>query len=99
MGAFVKLCYFTTYTGVRLPLKLVGPLAEAEITNRNTFIRAHFDGDERVVRLEKCVYGEVVLGHAYDYHPNGVLKRAEIVVRDEDDETTVLHFDENGAAC
>lgn len=91
--------YFTTYTGVRLPLKLVGPLAEAEITNRNTFIRAHFDGAERVVRLEKCVYGDVVLGHAYEYHANGALKRAEIVVRDEDDETTVLHFDENGDAC
>lgn len=94
----MKLSYFTTYTGVRLPLKLVGRLSEAEISNRNTFIRARFDGDDRLVHLEKCVYGEVALGHAYDYHANGSLKRAEIVIHDEDEEVTVLEFDETGAA-
>ena len=83
---------------MRLPLKLVGPLSEAETHNRNTFIRARFDGADRLVRLEKCVYGDVVLGHTYDYHPNGALQRAEIVIHDAEDETTVLEFDETGAA-
>ncbi|MBR9970116.1 DUF6156 family protein [Magnetospirillum sulfuroxidans] len=90
--------YFTTYTGVRLPLKLVGPLDATEINNRNTFIRAGFDAADRLVHLEKCVYGEVALGHAYEYHASGALKRAEIVIHDDDDETTVLEFDESGAA-
>lgn len=89
--------YFTTYTGVRLPLKLVGPLDDADIANRNTFILATFDGDDRLVAVQKRVYGDVVLGHAYAYHGNGALKRAEITVHDEDDEVTVLEFDEAGA--
>lgn len=94
----MEIRYFTTYTGVRLPLKLVGPLDAAEIKNRNTFIRARFDGNDRLVQLEKCVYGDVALGHAYQYHASGVLKRAEIILHDDDDETTVLEFDESGAA-
>lgn len=89
--------YFTTYTGVRLPLKLVGPLSESEILHRNTFIQATFDAAERLVSLQKKVYGDMVLRHAYAYHPNGALKRAEITVMDEDEEVTVLHFDEAGA--
>lgn len=89
--------YFTTYTGVRLPLRLVGPLTEAEINNRNTFILATYDAADRLVAVHKKVYGEVVLGHAYGYHDNGALKRAEITIHDEDEEVTVLEFDETGA--
>lgn len=93
----MKSSYFTTYTGIRLPLKLVGPLSESEINNRNTFIRALYDEDERLVRVEKNVYGAVTLSHSYDYHGNGALKRAEIHIPDEDEDVTVLEFDEAGA--
>lgn len=42
--------YFTSYSGVKLPLKLVGELDEADMRNRNTFFRGHFDG--RLARAE-----------------------------------------------
>ena len=81
--------YFVTYSGVKLPLKLVDPLDAAELNHRNTFIRARFDGDDRLVECEKLVYGEVQLAHRYLYGDDGALRRAEIVM---DDETTVLEF-------
>lgn len=81
--------YFVTYSGVKLPLKLVNPLQPAELNHRNTFIRARFDTADRLVECEKLVYGEVQLTHRYGYDADGTLKRAEIVM---DEETTVLEF-------
>jgi len=88
--------YFLSYGGVRLPLNLLGPLGEADIRNRNTFIRARYDGEDRLVQLEKIVYGDVHLTHRYAYHRNGLLKQAEITMVDEEDEVTILTFDEMG---
>ncbi|MBI4723575.1 MAG: hypothetical protein HY765_00655 [Rhodomicrobium sp.] len=85
--------YFVTYSGVKLPLRLVNQLDAAELENRNTYIRAQFDGQERLIAVEKFVYGEVELAHRYDYHPNGALKAAHITM---DDDTTVLEFGEEG---
>ena len=85
--------YYVTYSGVRLPLKLVNPLEQADIANRNTFIRAWFDSHGRLAQCEKVVYGDVELQHRYDYHANGQLKRAEIT---EADESRVLELDEQG---
>lgn len=87
--------FFVSYTGVRLPLKLVNPLDEAELANRNTFFRADYDDEDRLLGFDKMVYGEVEMAHRYEYHPNGVLKRAEIT--DAEEEVTVLAFDETGA--
>lgn len=81
--------YFGTYSGVKLPLRLVSPLEPAELSHRNTFIRARFDEHDRLVECEKMVYGEVHLAHRYAYGGDGGLSRAEIVM---DDETTVLEF-------
>jgi len=88
--------FFVTYTGIKLPLKLVNPLEDAELTNRNTFFRADFDDEDRLLGFEKIVYGEVEMAHRYEYHASGVLKRAEIT--DAEEEVTVLAFDETGAA-
>jgi len=85
--------YFTTYSGVRLPLRLVNPIDEAELTHRNTFIRAYFDRSERLSGCDKVVYGRVELSHRYSYYDNGTLRQA--VIASEDDETT-LEFDEAG---
>jgi len=87
--------YFLTYTGVGIPFRLVGPLDEAQVPNRNTFIRAWFDSDERLIGFDKLVYGEVELAHRYAYHANGWLARAEIMMCDE--EPIVLQFDKAGA--
>jgi hypothetical protein len=85
--------HYVTYSGIKLPLKLVSPLEPADIANRNTCFRAWFDERERMVQCEKVVYGEVELQHRYEYHDNGSLKQAEIT---EADESRVMYFDEQG---
>jgi hypothetical protein len=81
--------YFVTYSGVKLPLRLVNPLEEAELENRNTYIRAEFDEAGRAVRVEKLVYGEIELSHLYEYREGGTLKTAYISM---DGETTVFNL-------
>lgn len=81
--------YFVTYSGVKLPLKLVNPLEEAELGNRNTFIRAQFDEHGRIVALDKMVYGEIELAHQYEYDESGALTTAHVTM---DGETTILDF-------
>jgi hypothetical protein len=87
--------YFTTYSGVKLPLNLVGPIDEAALANRNTYIRAYVDGAGVLLGVEKIVYGEVEMSHRYHYDEDGGLRRAEIVMPDE--EPTLLRFDASGA--
>jgi hypothetical protein len=86
--------YFTTYSGVKLPLNLVGPIDEAALANRNTYIRAYMDGAGVLLGVEKIVYGEVEMSHRYHYGEDGGLRRAEIVMPDE--EPTLLCFDAAG---
>ncbi len=87
------LLYFLTYSGVRLPLRLVGPLGEHELGHRNTYIRARYDGEGRLIQCEKLVYGEVELTHRYRYDADGALRRAEITI---DDECSVMEFEPQG---
>lgn len=95
-GAGEPACrHFVSYTGVGLPLRLVNPIEAAALSNRNTFIRAYFDDQETLLGFDKLVYGEVELAHRYAYHPSGALRRADIVMLDED--AVTLHFDESGA--
>jgi len=86
--------FFVSYTGVKLPVKLVNPLEEADLSNRNTFIRAVFDGQERLLAFEKMVYGEIEISHKYEYGAGGLVRRAEIFM---DEQTTEMLFDESGA--
>lgn len=83
---------FISYSGIGLPLNLVNPLEST--ANRNTFFRAHYDADERMVLCEKVVYGEVEMTHRYTYYPDGVLQRAEIT--DEDGEVQIVNFAPDG---
>jgi hypothetical protein len=86
--------YFVSYTGIKPPVRLVNPLELADLSNRNTYIVAVFDGQDRLTSFEKMVYGEVEISHKYEYDGEGVLRRAEIFM---DEETTELHFDAQGA--
>jgi len=86
--------YFLSYSGVKLPLNLVSPLEPGELDNRNTYIRAAYDAEDRLVRCEKIVYGEIELKHVYEYDAQGVLRRAVI---DMDEDSSELLFDETGA--
>jgi hypothetical protein len=78
--------YFLTYSGVRLPLNLVGPLEPSDLGNRNTFFRASYDADGRIATLEKLVYGEVELAHVYSYRADGTLAHARVTLGDEETE-------------
>ena len=87
----VTLRFFVTYTGVKLPFKLVNELKPVEVENRNTYFRGYFDEHERISGFDKIAYGETELSHRYTYHDNGKLRAAEIT--DIDGETTMLIFD------
>ncbi|MFY9261235.1 MAG: DUF6156 family protein [Gallionella sp.] len=85
---------FVTYTGVKLPFKLVNALVAHEVENRNTYFRGDFDEQDRITGFDKLAYGEIELSHRYQYHDNGKLKSAEIT--DIDGEVTMLTFDVEG---
>ncbi len=87
--------FFTSYSGVKLPFNLVNAIAAEALSNRNTFIRAYFDSAGVLSGFDKVVYGEVELSHRYQYHGNGQLRRAEIVMLDE--EPAAIDFDEMGS--
>ena len=86
--------FFVSYSGVKLPFNLVNPIAAEALSNRNTFIRAYFDRAGALIGFDKVVYGEVELSHRYEYHSNGMLRRAEIIMLEDD--PAVLCFDEVG---
>jgi len=86
--------FFVTYTGMKMPFRLVEAIPDAQLTHRNTFIRAYFDAAGLLTGFDKMVYGEVELAHRYEYHANGAIRRAEVTMVDED--TVVVAFDEAG---
>jgi hypothetical protein len=85
--------YFVSYSGIKLPLKLVNEITAASLNNRNTYYRGYFDTQDRMLLCQKVVYGEVESEHQYQYDDNGVLKSAQIT---EDDEVRELHFNASG---
>ena len=87
--------FFVSYSGVKLPFNLVNAIPAEGLSNRNTFIRAYFDHAGMLSGFDKVVYGEVELSHRYEYHGNGQLRRAEIIMLDE--EPAALNFDETGS--
>jgi hypothetical protein len=86
--------YFLTYSGVRMPLKLVEPLEASELENRNTYFRVTYDASGRIATCEKLVYGEVELSHQYAYRDDGSLLHARVELGDE---VTEVDCDESGA--
>lgn len=80
--------FFVTYTGVKLPFKLVNELQPDEVENRNTFFRGYFDKHDRLTGFDKLAYSEIELSHRYEYHADGKLKLAEIT--DIDGEVTIV---------
>lgn len=81
--------YFVSYSGIKLPLKLVNEISAEGLHNRNTYYRGYFDADGKMLRCQKMVYGEVESEHDYEYYPDGVLQHAKISA---DDEVQELYF-------
>ncbi len=87
---------FTSYSGVKLPLKLVNEISREDMRNRNTYFQGSFDRDNRLCICQKIVYGEVEFEHRYSYHENGKIKQALISEMGEEENT--LNYDELGNA-
>lgn len=85
--------YFVSYSGVKLPLKLVNEITAEALQNRNTYYRGYFDAQEKMLCCQKVVYGEVESQHSYEYDENGVLRHAQI---SEDDEEQQIYFNQSG---
>lgn len=86
--------YFTSYSGLMLPLKLVGEITLEELENRNTYFEAVYDSENRLRECSKIVYGENEMKHEYKYRNNGSLEEAVISNMGEDAQRLV--FDEDG---
>jgi hypothetical protein len=78
------------YRGTRLPLQLTEELPAESLGHRNTYFRAHYDAQDRMLCCEKLVYGEVELSHHYEYDAAGRLHRAVITVGDDEPRTLDL---------
>ena len=83
--------HYATYSGVKLPLNLITPLADDDLARRMTYFRGYYDDRSRLVALEKVVYGEIEFEHRYQYHEDGRIKCAEVCEQDE--EPRLMHFD------
>ena len=87
--------YFVSYTGVALPFNFVNEIEPTSLTNRNTYYCGYYDKSGRLMEFEQFAYGAVELAHRYEYHDNGVLRRVEILMPEED--PLIKCFDEQGA--
>ena len=86
--------YFLSYSGAKLPLNLVSPIAVAEIANRNTWFGVRIDERGRIHIIHKLVYGNIELSHVYGYDADSHLAWAEI--RAFDEEARKLWFNPQG---
>lgn len=85
--------YFVSYSGIKLPLKLVNEITEASLNNRNTYYRGYFDAQNKMLCCQKVVYDEVESEHYYQYDAGGALQHAQIT---EDDEVREIDFNALG---
>ena len=86
--------YFTSYSGVSLPLNLVNELEDG-VQQRITYFIGSYN-QERLLKVEKIVYSETEFTHDYSYDDNGNLVQAVIIEQGEDPRTLV--FDAQGQA-
>ena len=54
--------YFVSYSGIKLPLKLVNEMSEASLNNRNTYYRGYFNPQNKMLLCQKVVYGDSISG-------------------------------------
>lgn len=96
MESNLNIRYFTSYAGIKLPLKLVNELDDASLERRITYFKAYYDDKGLYVKLEKVVYSEIEFTHQYEYHPDGSLSK--VVMIEGDERPRILIFDQQGNA-
>ena len=70
---------FLSYSGLKLPLKLVEPLDEHQLQNRNTYFLGYYDEKNRLMGVRKMVYAEIEYEHLYRYDGEGRLAHVTII--------------------
>ncbi len=70
---------FLSYSGVKLPLRLVEPLDECQLQNRNTYFLGYYDEANRLTGIRKMVYAEIEFEHRYRYDAEGRLSHVTII--------------------
>lgn len=88
---WVRERYFLTYRGMKLPLQLTEELGAEALGHRNTYFRARYDGEDRMISCDKLVYGEIEMSHRYEYDAGDRLRSAAITIGDE--EPQLMRFD------
>jgi len=88
--------YFTAYSGIKFPLKLVNELDNASLQRRITYFKGYYQDNGLILKLEKVVYGEVEFTHQYDYYPDGTLRKLMLIEGEE--KPRILLFDRQGNA-
>lgn len=77
--------HFLSYRGTGLPLELMEELEPDSLRHRNTWFRAGYAADGRMLWVEKWVYGEVEMRHDYSWSDQGHLRQVRVQQVDEDD--------------
>ncbi|WP_157271909.1 DUF6156 family protein [Azohydromonas aeria] len=83
---------FLTYSGVKLPLQLSQELDSTALRHRNTYFRAEYDAQRRMLRCDKIVYGEVEMCHDYRWADDGTLREAVYTSVHDENGPQVLSF-------
>lgn len=88
-------CY-TSYTGIKLPLKLVNELNDDDMDKRITYFKGYFDAQDQLKIIEKVVYDEIEFSHHYEYNDDGVISK--VIMVEDDALPRTLVFDGDGHA-
>lgn len=75
--------FFISYSGMKLPLNLVNEISPEQMHNRNTYFKATYDDNGKMLLCQKIVYNEVDVQHEYEYSLDGTLIFARITEGDE----------------
>ena len=82
--------YFVSYTGVKLPLRLINELDARSLDQRITYFTGYYNNKNQLMIIEKVVYGEIEFSHHYEYDENGKLIKAIMVEDDEQPRTPMI---------
>lgn len=83
MNKTLQTRFFISYSGIKLPLNLVNEISPEQMHNRNTYFKATYDENGKMLLCQKIVYNEVDVQHEYTYAQDGTLAFARITEGDE----------------
>jgi len=82
--------YFESFSGYGIPLKLVGEITQKEAFLKKSYYIGYFDKNNRLLRVEKYLDGDLFFCHVYEYFASGSIKTN--TVKNNEGVTTVNSF-------